>query len=273
MISLERREGGPLRIGQRGAAALAPENTLQSFRAAVEAGVDFVEFDVSDLHDGTFVVAHSNDLREVSHGVAAGTLRDRSLESLREICPDLPTLDDALEFFVDEAAHVGLHLDLKTGGREAEIAAALRRYDLVERSFVSSVRIRSVRAFARIDPDLGVGITAPRSVLGITESGRGAPFARVGLSALRRIAPFAAPPALSLARATALVIHHSLVGEAVVRRAHARGTAVVAWTVDDPQDLVRVDEAGVDAVVSNDPRIFAGGLKSFQRDDRPSRGG
>jgi len=42
VIELERRNGRPLRIGHRGAAALAPENTLRSFRAAIEAGVDLV---------------------------------------------------------------------------------------------------------------------------------------------------------------------------------------------------------------------------------------
>ena len=260
VISLERRDGRPLRIGHRGAAALAPENTLRSFRAAVEVGVDLVEFDVLDLRSGELVIAHSNDLREVSHGAAAGTVRDRSLQNLKEIC-GLPTLEEALAFFADEARHVGLHLDLKTCGREANVAAAIRRFDLVERSFVSSFSFRTARSLARIDPDIRVGITVPRGLLGITERGRGAVFARVGLSILRWIAPFAAPRP-RFRRATALVLHHSVVGETVVRRAHARGAVVVAWTVDDPRDLARVDEAGVDAVVSNDPRIFASTLET-----------
>lgn len=261
MISLERRDGRPLRIGHRGAAALAPENTLRSFRAAVEAGVDLVEFDVLDLRSGELVIAHSNDLREVSHGAASGTVRERSLRSLRAVCPELPTLEDALAFFVDEAPHLGLHLDLKTRDHEENVAAALRRFDLVERSFVSSFHVRSTRSLAQVDPGIRIGITAPRGVLGIGERGRGAPVARLGLRFLRWIAPFAARPALAGARATALVLHHTVVGEAVVRRAHARGAAVVAWTVDNPRDLVRVDEAGVDAVVSNDPRIFASTLE------------
>jgi glycerophosphoryl diester phosphodiesterase len=41
-----------------------------------------------------------------------------------------------------------------------------------------------------------------------------------------------------------------------VRAAHARGVAVVTWTVDDPLLLARVEAAGVDAVVTNDPRLF-----------------
>lgn len=262
MISLERRDGRPLRIGHRGAAALAPENTLRSFRAAVEAGVDLIEFDVLDLSSGELVIAHSNDLAEVSHGAARGTVRERSLETLREVCPELPTLDEALGFFVDEAGETGLHLDLKARGAEDEVVVALRRFGVQERSFVSSFHFRTVRRLTRVAPGIRVGITVPRSVLGITESGRGAPFARVGLGFLRRATPLAAPLALAASHATALVVHHSLVGQAVVHRVHSRGAAVVTWTVDDPRDLARVEEAGVDAVVTNDPRIFASTLET-----------
>lgn len=262
MISLERRDGRPLRIGHRGAAALAPENTLQSFRAAIEAGIDLIEFDVLDLLGGELVIAHSNDLEEVSHGTARGTVRDRSLESLREACPEVPTLDEGLTFFRDEADEIGLHLDLKIRGTEADVVAALRRFDLCARSFVSSFHVRSVRRLAQLEPRLRAGITIPRDLFGITESGRGAPIAQVGLGLLRRVMPLGAPLALSASRATALVLHHSLVGKTAVRRAHDRGAAVVAWTVDDPDDLSRVEEAGVDAVVTNDPRIFASTLET-----------
>ena len=71
--------------------------------------MDAIEFDVLDLVGGPLVVAHSNDLFEVSHGRATGTVRDRSLAELRELAPELPTLDEALAFFADDpevAAHV-----------------------------------------------------------------------------------------------------------------------------------------------------------------------
>jgi glycerophosphoryl diester phosphodiesterase len=262
VISLERSDGRPLRIGHRGAAALAPENTLESFRAAIEAGVDLVEFDVLDLRSGELVIAHSNDLGEVSHGAATGTVRDRSLESLRKVCPEVPTLDEALTFFVDEARGTGLHLDLKIRGTEEGVVAALRRFDLLERSFVSSFHFRTVRRLVELEPRLSAGITVPRGVLGITESGRGAPIARAGLGLLRMVTPVAAPLALRVSGANALVLHHSLVGEAAVGRAHDRGAAVITWTVDDLRDLARVEEAGVDAVVTNDPRIFVSTLET-----------
>ena len=101
MIHLDRPSGRVLRIGHRGAATLAPENTLGSFRAAVAVGVDLIEFDVLDLIGGPLVLAHSDHLDEVSHGAAIGRVRQLSLEALREFAPELPTLDDALGFFVD----------------------------------------------------------------------------------------------------------------------------------------------------------------------------
>lgn len=262
MITLERRDGRPLRIGHRGAAALAPENTLRSFRKAIEVGVDLIEFDVFELDDGTLVVAHSDNLHEVSHGAHEGTVRGHSLASLRELCPELPTLEEALSFFADEAIDVSAHLDLKVHGREPDVVAALRRFGLEEKSLVSTFSLRSARALARLDAGIRGGITLPRSVLGISESGRGAFLAHLGLGTLRRVMPLLVSPSLRVARGRALVLHHTLVGEKAVRRAHRKGVPVVTWTVDDVSELARVDAAGVDAVVTNDPRIFVSTLSA-----------
>src|ERR671926_318024 len=98
MLELRRPRGHIARVGHRGAAALAPENTLRSLELAVELGCDMLEFDVLALSDGTLVLAHSNNLREVSHGAAGGRVRRRSLTGLRAVAPELPTFDEALAF-------------------------------------------------------------------------------------------------------------------------------------------------------------------------------
>jgi glycerophosphoryl diester phosphodiesterase len=260
MIQLDRRDGRPLRIGHRGAAALAPENTLRSFRAALEAGVDLIEFDVIELDDGELVVAHSNDLHEVSHGAARGTVRDRTLAALREVCPDLPTLEEALAFFAGEAEEVGVHVDLKTASVVPEVAAALDRFRLLERSLVSSFHARALRHLALVEPRVRIGVSFPQDRLGIHGRRGFGPVVRGGLRSLRTITPALVRILLARSGASALVLHHALVTPAAVRGAHARGAAVVAWTVDDLRDLARVDAAGVDAVVTNDPRIFASTL-------------
>jgi glycerophosphoryl diester phosphodiesterase len=238
LISLERRNGRPLRIGHRGAATLARENTLRSFRAAVQVGVDLVEFDVVAGPGSELVVAHSRS----------------------DIDDETPSLDDALRFFVEEAPDVGAHIDLKLTGRERDVVALLRRYELETRSLISGVNLGTSRAVAARSGDVRTGITFPRGMFGITDHGPGASIGRAGLRTVRLFTPTVVPLLLKTTRAGAIVLHHSLVTAASVRAAHARGAPVVAWTVDDPRDLARVDDAGVDAVVTNDPRIFTSTL-------------
>jgi glycerophosphoryl diester phosphodiesterase len=258
MIDLRPRDGRPVvRIGHRGAALLAPENTLRAFRAAVELGVDLVEFDVLDLVGGPLVLAHSDHLDEVSHGAAHGTVRSRSLAELREVAPELPTLDEALSFFVDEAPGVGLHVDLKLTTRLDEVAAALRRFGLERRTVASSFHVPSLRALGGHAPSVRIGFTFPEDRYEVSRRPRLQPVVRLGLSSLRAAAPVFLPRMIRRAGATALMLQHALVTRRSVARAHAAGATVLAWTVDEPAELERVVEAGVDGVITNDPRIFA----------------
>jgi glycerophosphoryl diester phosphodiesterase len=71
------------------------------------------------------------------------------------------------------------------------------------------------------------------------------------------------------AGAVSLMLHHAVVSKASVERAHELGVAVWAWTVDDAGELARLDAAGVDAVISNDPRLFAQGMGSAKADPIP----
>lgn len=263
MIALRRREdGGILRIGHRGAAALAPENTLRSFRAALEAGVDLIEFDVLDLPRGPLVLAHSDRLDEVSHGAATGRVRDRTLEELREVAPELPTLDEAFAFFADEAPDVGLHVDLKLRLRLDELADAVIRHGLASRTVVSGVHVPSLAAVARRAPGVRVGITYPDDRMSISHRPYLWPVVSLGLTAMRASVPLRIERLARRAGAAAVMLQHRLVTPAAVTRAHAAGLPVLAWTVDEPADLLRVVAAGVDGVISNDPRIFAATLRS-----------
>ncbi len=258
MIDLRRRDGGPvLRIGHRGAASLAPENTLRALRAAVEHGVDLVEFDVLDLRRGPLVLAHSDRLDELSHGAASGSVRDRSLEELRAVAPELPTLDDALAYFVDEAQEVGLHVDLKLTTRLDELCASLARFGVEGRTVVSSFHVPSLHAVARLAPSVQIGFTFPEDRLGVSRRPRLQSLVGQGLSAARVAVPRLLPRMVARAGAGALMLQHRLVTRSAVARMRAVGVPVLAWTVDEPAELERVVAAGVDGVITNDPRIFA----------------
>ena len=257
MIELRRADGGEvLRIGHRGAAHIAPENTIESLRAAVEHGVDLVEFDVLDLPLGPLVLAHSDHLDEVSHGRATGSVRERTLAELREVAPDLPTLDEALAFFADEAPAVGLHVDLKLQTRLDELADALRRFGLEGRTVVSSFHVPSLYAIAREAPQVRIGLTYPEDRFGVSRRRLLHPVVAAGLTAARTVTARRLPGMIRRAGASALMLQHRLVTRDAVARAHAAGAPVLAWTVDTEADLDRVLAAGVDGVITNDPRLF-----------------
>ncbi len=225
-----------LRVGHKGAAALAPENTIASLAAAFDHGVDMVEFDVAAGVDGELVLAHST--KEITSGSA--------------------TLDDALAFLSREApAGVGVDLDLKVRGFEKEVVAALARHGLLERALVSSFFPDSLRRLRTLEPRLQTGISYPWDRTGLAEHHSLRPVVWVGAVLLRSALPFRIGRMATDAAATSAMLHFSVLSSVVVDRCHKLGLSVFAWTVDEPALLDRVLGLGVDGVISNDPRIFA----------------
>jgi glycerophosphoryl diester phosphodiesterase len=259
-MRLMRGNGSVIRVGHRGAAALAPENTLRAFQVAMDAGVDAIEFDVLDLAGGPLVLAHSDDLHEVSHGAASGRVRDRSLAELRAVAPELPTLDEALEWL---AGHdVFAHVDLKLTERLDELVAALERHGLAERTVVSGFHVPSLLEIRRLAPSIRLGRTYPEDRYGVSRRRAMRPVIRAATGTLRRALARRVPAMLERTGARALMLHHAVVSAAAVERAHAHGAAVWAWTVDDPDEVRRVVRAGADAVITNDPAMLVATLSA-----------
>lgn len=214
-------------IGHRGAASVAPENTLEGLSAAVTAGADLVEFDV----DAGLLLGHP--------GVAG---RGAPL-----------SLEDALGALAPTG--IGIQIDLKLVGVEREVAAAVRRHGLEARTVVSSTWARSLRQLAREDPSIGRVVGYPRDRAGVARLTWPAPVVTASAAALRAVMPVRGPLLLRAAGADALALHHALVSRALVGAAHARGAAVLAWTINDPDRVASVVSLGADAIVSDDPEM------------------
>jgi glycerophosphoryl diester phosphodiesterase len=261
VIELRRPQGQFARVAHRGASALAPENTLRAFALAVELGCDMFEFDVLPLADGTLVLAHSNDLREITHGAARGRVHRRTVDALRRFMPNLPTLDEALAAFAERFPGIGLQIDLKRRGIEAGVVHALRRHGALDRSWVSGFDASALRRLATLEPGLPRSYTIPRDRLGTARRGPLAPVVRAGLASIGASLPRRLPALLARAQASAATLHYSVASAAAIRRAHEVGAAVYVWTVDDPKLAQRLIDAGADGIITNDPRIF-GRLKT-----------
>ena len=248
MLTLRRPPGRFARVGHRGASALAPENTLEALQLAVELGCDMLEFDVLDLADGTLVLVHE----------LTRSARRRSLGTLRELTPALPTLDETLAFCAERLPGIGLQVDLKRRGVERGVVDALRRHGVLERSWVSTFEAASLRRLAELEPELPRSYTLPRDRFGISRRGRLAPVVRKALASLGASLPRRIPALLARSQAAALTLHHSVASPEAIARAHELDAAVYVWTVDDPVLAERLVRAGADGIITTDPRVFTG---------------
>jgi glycerophosphoryl diester phosphodiesterase len=215
------RDGGPLlRIGHRGAARLAPANTLPSIEAALEAGVDMVELDVLGA-GGRVVLAHS----------------------ARELDPEPAGLDDVLALLAERSPETLVLADLKMSGPvfERDLVTVLREHNAIERSLVASGSGEVLRRIRGLEPALKTSLTYPRGRFFLPK---------------RLLLPFRIAGMLEEARASAATLRHPVISQAVVDRCHELGVPVLAWTVNRPAVLARLDRLGVDGVITDDPGIF-----------------
>ena len=230
-MDLRRGERGVLRVGHRGAAALAAENSLEAIEAAAAHRLDVVELDVLRAPGGALVLAHGPEL-------PAGAA----------------TLDDGLAL----ASRLGLavQLDVKAAGVERDAVDALRRHDLLDRCFVSSFSLPILAGFAAAAPAVPRAFTYPEDRLGVSASRLLRPAVRGGLAALRALLPRRLPGRLRRAEAAAATLNWTVVSPAVVAACHGAGAAVLVWTVNDAQMARTLVEMGADGIISDDPGIL-----------------
>jgi glycerophosphoryl diester phosphodiesterase len=246
-----------LRVGHKGADGIVPGNTIESFQAAVKAGVDAIEFDVlrpqEDFADGS-------DWRSAPAGPADGSgpllvAHDWAAAS-RE--PNPLTLDRALDAFTKPPLDdVKIDLDIKISGREDEIVEAVKSRGLTGRIMTSGTEIPTIRLLREIAPELSRGWTIPRVKRDWTKSRVGKPVVLAGMAALRARLPrivFRRAPLLDV---DAIWVHHALISAPLAEAAHGRDCILVAWTVDDADRMRALRAMGVDGICSNDPRLFA----------------
>jgi glycerophosphoryl diester phosphodiesterase len=229
----------PLRVGHKGAALLAPGNTLASFRAALAAGVDMIEFDIlSERTDGSGELFLAHDY-----------------EALHNDSP--LTLEQGLAYLAtEEFAGVSLDVDVKIPGYGARVVAALREAGLVERSLVSGMYMQELDAMRALEPKLRVGWSVPRLRRDYTTDLLTAVPALVILSGYRALLPRRVRAELKAGRFDAIMAHWRLVTPALVRAVADGGGELYAWTVDDARRISKLSAMGVDGIITNDPRLF-----------------
>jgi glycerophosphoryl diester phosphodiesterase len=212
------------RVGHRGAHAVVKGNTLASFDAALDLGVDMIEFDVCAVR-GRLGIAHN-------------PLEGRLLGAV-------PLEIGLAHLAAERFGAVELNVDLKQTGVEAGALEALRRHDLLERSLISSHLPPVLDRVRALEPGARTGLSV------------GGPLQR-RLTGLRDWTRLVAE-ALAQGRFQALMAHHRLVDRELVARVKDSGAELYAWTCDEPSLIERLTGLEVTGITTNDPRLFASG--------------
>ena len=227
------------RIGHKGADLISPGNTLESFDAALAAGVDMVEFDVLPEHpdgSGRLVLAH--DFTAAARRTAL-------------------TLEEGLAHFCQDAwAGVELNVDMKLAGYERRVVDALRDHGLADRTIVSTMEEESLPVVRLAGPDIRLGWSVPK----VRRNPLNSRLTRLPALVLARYAqlvlPGRAAREIGAGRIDALMCHWALVSPRLVRAIEEAGGELYVWTVDDAVRIARLEALGVTGIITNDPRLF-----------------
>ena len=217
-----------LRIGHRGARAYAPENTLASFKKALEIGVDAVELDVRKTKDNHLVVIHDADVKRTTNG--EGLVSELTLKEIKNLSAEgekIPTFEEALDFLDKK---VKVFVELKETGIEEQVLFTVKAKGLEKNVVITSFLEDALKKVRELDTTI-----------------------ETGLIYAKHKNPIKA--ALEL-KANYLLALYRFTHTANVQKAHENGLKVVVWTINTPEEVEEYAKKGVDGIASDKPDIL-----------------
>ena len=229
-------------FAHRGASGYAPENTLEAFRLAMEQGADGIELDVHLTKDGEVVVIHDETIDRTGNG--QGNVKDYTLEELKKFSfhnymekyqgVQIPTLKEVLDLVKNSQMQV--NIELKTGiywyeGIEEKTMEIVKSRKMEDRVIYSSFNHYSIQKILEQD------IHAETAYL----------FSDVTLN-MERYAKNTGVKGLHPA------VYHLKMADFLETYLKS-GLKVRVWTVNNKEDMKMFMDAGVDAVITNYPKV------------------
>ncbi|MFA6364979.1 MAG: glycerophosphodiester phosphodiesterase family protein [Candidatus Paceibacterota bacterium] len=221
-----------IKIGHRGAMGYAPENTLLSFKKALELRVDAVELDVYVCKTGELVVIHDDKVDRTTDG--QGYVIEKSLEELKKLNAgqgeQIPLLTEVLDL-VNRKAKV--NIELKGPGTASSVFELIEEY--VKKKnweysdfLVSSFNHYELKKFNELNSNIKIGAIITGIPIGFAEFAQ-----KVNADSVNLCIEF--------------------ISKEFVEDAHKKGLNVFVWTVNDRDDIEKMKQLGVDGIFSNFP--------------------
>jgi glycerophosphoryl diester phosphodiesterase len=232
-----------IKIGHRGACGYAPENTLLSFRKALELGVDMIEFDVHKIKSGEVIIIHDKTLNRTTDG--KGNVAEKSFEEIRNLDAGkgekIPTLEEALDLINRK---VKVNIELKGTETGKAVAETVKNYIenkgwQKEDFLVSSEAKKELLDFMQIISGIKIGVVTSYVSVGI-------------LGILLRI-PFGIQKFAAEVGADFVTLAKWFMKKKYVDSAHKNNLKVFVFTINEQKDIDKAKKLGVDGVFSNYP--------------------
>ncbi len=221
-----------LKIGHRGAAGYEPENTLLSFKRAIEMHVNMIEMDVQACSTGEIVVMHDLKVDRTTNG--RGYVKDLTMDEISNLQikkeQHIPTLYEALRFIDGKS---GVNIEIKRKGISKDVSDLInefvknKTYDY-EDFLVSSFDQYELADFKRINDKVRTGVLLSGFPINLSEG-------------LLELDVYSAN------------VNVEFIDEEMVNEVHSVGRKIYVWTVDDPDDIYRMKRMNVDGIISNYP--------------------
>lgn len=230
---------GPIPFAHRGGALDAPENSMEAFAEAVDLGYRYLETDVHLTVDGVLVAFHDPLLDRVTdRNGAIAELRWSDVSAARvEGTGTIPTLEQLLDAFPSAR----FNIDPKSDASLEPLVTALQRLEAVDRVCLGSFSDRRLaRARERLGPRLCTSL-GPRQVAALRAASVRVPAGRIDGACVQVPATARGVP---------------IVTRRFVDEAHRRRLPVHVWTVDDPAEMHRLLDLGVDGLMTDRPRVL-----------------
>lgn len=204
-----------------------PENTLRSFVAAQQAGLDAVELDLHLSKDGALVVMHDPEVDRTTDG--SGPIADKTLAELRALDAGLGERIPVFEEVLD-AVHTPVQAEIKDVAAAKALAEVMRRRDLVGRVEVLSFHDEAIAETARLVPGARTALVAERYGTEVVE---------------RATAAGAGTLVLDIRRLTLEIVEH----------ARAADLRIIGWVVNTLDHLRLVRALELDGATTDYPEI------------------
>lgn len=252
----EFRADWPVNFGHRGDSTNAPENTLESFRRAVAAGAEGLELDAHMTRDGRLVVIHDDTLGRTTDG--EGYVRDKTLAEIKQLDAGyrfddgeahpyreeglrVLTLDEVFKEFPDVAINVEIKEDLP--GIEEAILAVIRKNGAKERTLVAAGDHEIIKRFREVSGGAVSTSASEREIRNFFF------ISRMNLES------FFQPPYDAL-QIPVVYGGAKVATPRFIEAAHNRGVRVDVWTVNEPDEMNRLLDLGVDVIMTNRPKVL-----------------